>query len=498
VFASEVKALLSLPQVPGRINEARIADYLVSELEGIDKTCTFYQEIFRLPPAQSATVSCENVSTQSYWALDPTREVHYSSDADYAEAFREIFTEAVRCRLRSAGRPASMLSGGLDSSSIVGVARQLLSGNGSGPLLTFSAVSEGEADCPETRFIHMVLGLGALEAHTVRPDQLGAILGDLEYVLYQADDLFGNVMTIPQVMYIAARRQGVKVLLDGIDGDLVASQDENYIAYLLRSGRWLGLSRHYYRHYHSAWKLLYRNSLSSLHPLIPSPVRRLRRRLLHRKNDLNGAPEGSIINPDFATRIGLAERLKSLRAGRATSSPKTAREEHAYGLSSPYITVGLERYERVAAAYSIEPRHPFMDKRLAEYCLALPREQKIHQGWSKIALRRAMGGILPEAVRWREGWEHLGWSFIGALLALEGGFLERASSNALEDIGEYVDMDAVREAYERYVSQGSIPDGAKVWEAVTLAAWLGRQRRGSPRSSVLEKRVEFATQPADV
>ena len=69
VFASEIKALLCLPEVPRRLNEARVADYLTVMME--DKTVTFYREIFRLPAGHSMTVSREGAPARPYWALDP-------------------------------------------------------------------------------------------------------------------------------------------------------------------------------------------------------------------------------------------------------------------------------------------------------------------------------------------------------------------------------------------------------------------------------------------
>src|SRR3989441_814506 len=136
-FASEIKGLLVLSDVPRRLNETRVADYLVPLLE--DKEITFYEEIVRLPPAHRMVVTREGVRIDQYWTLDPEREIRMKSDAEYAAAFREIFTEAVRCRLRSAFPVGSMLSGGLDSSSIACVPRELLAEDGGGKLHTLSA-----------------------------------------------------------------------------------------------------------------------------------------------------------------------------------------------------------------------------------------------------------------------------------------------------------------------------------------------------------------------
>ena len=107
----------------------------------------------------------------------------------------------------------------------------------------------------------------------------------------------------------------------------------------------------------------------------------------------------SIINVDFAERIDLAGRYAELKKNLDPIIGKTFREHQLNILRAPLVTVALERHDRVAAAFSIEARHPFFDKRLVEFCLALPWHQKIRKGWPKAILRQAMTGIIPEAVR---------------------------------------------------------------------------------------------------
>jgi asparagine synthase (glutamine-hydrolysing) len=93
-FASEIKALLCLPEVPRELNELRVAYHLALLFE--DQTITFYQNILRLPGAHTITVGSEKTQIQRYWSLDPTREIRLRSNQEYTEAFREIFTQAVR------------------------------------------------------------------------------------------------------------------------------------------------------------------------------------------------------------------------------------------------------------------------------------------------------------------------------------------------------------------------------------------------------------------
>jgi asparagine synthase (glutamine-hydrolysing) len=138
------------------------------------------------------------------------------------------------------------------------------------------------------------------------------------------------------------------------------------------------------------------------------------------------------------------------------------------------VPFALEGLDRIAAAFSIESRYPFFDKRLVEFCLALPPEQKLNQGWTRVILRRAMTNILPTKVQWRENKANLSPNFNRSLLAFERELLEEVILNDPQAIEEYVNVPALREAYHRYTSWGNDNDAITVWRAITLALWLRR------------------------
>src|SRR5712691_8322034 len=192
-FASEIKALLAVPNVPSQINEVKIAYHLQPNFLGHDKDLTFYKDIFRLPPGHNIIVTEKGAHRHSYWALDPKRELRLKSDDQYSEAFREIFTDAVRCRLRSAFPVGSTLSGGLDSSSITCTARYLLASQRDGLLHTFSAIFP---DLPERErrkiderpFVEAVVAMGGLIPHYIRADRLSP-LEHMERVLWHEDEV---------------------------------------------------------------------------------------------------------------------------------------------------------------------------------------------------------------------------------------------------------------------------------------------------------------------
>src|SRR5207247_4022802 len=148
-----------------------------------DRTSTLYRDILRLPAGHSMTVRGRESRVQPYCWLDPSREIRLRSDDEYADAFRDQFTDAVRCRLRSAFPVGSLLRGGPDWSSIVGAARRVLAEDGR-RLHTFSAIFPGlpASDLPkidERPFMEAGLAMSGLTPHYVHADPLSP-LSDLD------------------------------------------------------------------------------------------------------------------------------------------------------------------------------------------------------------------------------------------------------------------------------------------------------------------------------
>jgi len=475
LFASEIKALLSTREVPRRLNTVRVADYLAGILE--DRTSTFYRDVFRLPAGHSMTVRGRESRVQPYCWLDPSREIRLRCDDEYAEAFRERFTEAVRCRLRSAFPVGSLLSGGLDSSSIVGTARRVLAEDGR-QLHTFSAIFPGlpEADLPridERSFMEAVLAMSGLTPHYVHADRLSPLI-DLDRVFWHEDEAcLAPNLYMHWALYRAAHQQSVRALLDGVDGDTTVSHGLDYLSELAGAGKVRTLGREVMalssRHHASPRRILWQFGLE---PLVPEPLRRVWRAVRGRTGPSWG--RNTAINPVFARRVGLTERVDGFRRNGHTAA-RTARESHWRGLTSPLLPYALEVGDKAAAAFSLEPRYPFFDRRLMEFCLALPPEQKLHQGWTRVVMRRAMDQIVPDGVRWRVGKADLSPNFKRRLWDHDRDLLDDVILNDPRVIEDYVDVAALRDAYHRYASQPMAEDAAlTVFSAVTLALWLRR------------------------
>ena len=479
-FASEVKALLALKDAPREISEACIADFLVGIAP--DTSSTLHPGIFRLPPGHHLAATPGNRRLQAYWRPGAAGQ---QVVGDAAERFGELFSDAIRCRLRGVDRVGAMLSGGLDSSSIASVASRLLKGERR-CLPTFSLVFDETPDLCERPSIEAVVAQGGFEPCYIASDHF-APLADLDRVLAEQDGIMlAPGLTLNRQVYHAAATRGVRVLLDGHGGDEVVSHGYGRLMELAAANRWLDLWRELPAEadrYGSAsvWRL-YAAYLANFGPAAPVVVamRRILLRAQRRARRALGRAEkrpawSRFINPDFARRTDVVARF---RAHAALANCATEREHHLGALSGGLQPYALEVLDKAAAAAGVEARYPFWDKRLVEFCLDLPSDAKLSGGWSRMILRKSMEGILPTAVQWRRDKFDFTPHLRRGMLTHHRPLLDRIVLDDADDIGGYVDLGAVAAAYRRMAERADGLDVQAVWRTVALALWL-RQQRGA-------------------
>ncbi len=479
-FGSEIKALYVLSEIPRKVNEARVAELLARHFE--DKTSTLHAGVERLPPAHAISVGRDSCRRRKYWQLDSRRGVLLPTRRAYEEAFRELLTEAVRCRTRSEGAIGAALSGGLDSSSIVCLASRCLA-PGAAPLHTFSALFSGlpEKDrrrSDEESYIRSVLATVGrpVHPHFVRAD-LFSPLRDVERMLWHEDEAFlAPNLYMHWALYEAARPQGVRVFLDGIDGDSTVSFGLDFLTDLARTLRWRRLmkeARDVCRRPEVALSPLKAALRFGFKPLVPGSVTRLWDRL--RRQGRPPFDPRSVVNPELAERVRLKQRTRDHLGGKPTLFC-SERNKHRASLESGLIPLGLEVLDKAAAAFGIEPRYPFFDRRLMEFCLGLPSEQKLADGWPRSIHRRGMAGILPDDVCWRFSKADLSPSFQWRLLDYEKATLERCLVDPNGALAPYVDLRVLGAAYTEYRTAPvtAIDEALAVYGAVMLGLWLER------------------------
>ena len=479
-FASEIKALLILEGVPEAPDKVRIAEHLLAPVEE-DVTRTYFKHISRLAPSHALIIDHKSQTETEYWTLDPAREVQLSSDEEYAEHFRALFKDSVEARLRSNGPVGSTLSGGLDSSSIASQGARI----SQSPIHTFSAVFGEDSGSDERPHIEAVLSkYDGLQPHFIRGDEKSPLAEWNE--LYDYVDgacTTGNIYIFWRSNRMA-RNQGIRVMLDGFDGDTTVSYGKGYFYQLREEGRWFKLALEagtLASHWGESprgvvWNWL-KGSILSL-PVLSQ--------LLKIRNALKGRGEfHQEKNGDAGWEKMLSrevvQEVKARSEKGEGSAPTTDREHHRRLLNQPVMKRILDLWNQVAAASSVDIRYPFYDKRLVEFCLAVPPEQKIRNGWDRYIMRRAMKGILPSTVQWRKGKGDLSIALDDSLISHERPLLESLMEDDPGGIGRFVSSSFLRDSVSKYLERktgtGSEGQGLFVFRTLSLALWLKHREK---------------------
>ena len=401
--ATEMHALFADPRVPMRPDLRSVALYLA--MEYAEDGATLYDGVSALPAGCSLTVDAGHVGGRSpgsdravpvraYWKPDSPRTVRYATDDGYAAHFREVFGEAVRCRLR-ANRPlAAEVSGGLDSSSVACEAERLRrAGRSQGPPLTLVRIAFpglGSDESPYSQAVADHLGLPIFSVYPLDDEDLCRPAPSA-----QPDCQFEptSLMAIPLLEETA--RRGIRTTLSGTGGDqLMHFTGLERLHHLRRGNVWeaaieAGIAEQPLSA--KAWRGLFVQGIKAFAP--PSAVRAIRRARLRSRRWRWLTPAMSEVVRQHAA---LAER----RAEAIHPDPleRALRDDLAHAMSTP---LELASSDRTAARFGQEPRYPFLDVRVVEYLLAIPNEQRFYRGLPKPVLRRAMAGTLPALVRER-------------------------------------------------------------------------------------------------
>jgi len=411
VFSSDIRGIRSLPEVSSEIDDKRVADYLNLQVD--NNSYTFYKNIKRLPPATTLLFKEGTKRLTTYWHLEDVKPCLKENNFEYAEEFKSIFFEAVRCRMRSADPVGCSFSGGLDSSAVLSSARML--GQSSDKLHAFSFnfdwLPEGNLNkIDEREYQQAVIGEGGVEHYSVNCNQYKPFDNLSLHLKCFGEPFFFPHLYLNWRVWAWAGEKNIRVILDGLDGDSVVSHGYEHLRHLAHNLKFTEMLQQM-----KSLSLVQGIPLKKLfnafviYPYMRAPVAFLYKSIRGKLSPL--ANINDIISKDFAIETGLP-----LRAAPGLVSFYSARKTHCKALKNPLLTSAAEMTNKFSAQFNIENRSPFFDRRLMEYCFSLPSEQKLQNGWSRFVLREAMKNVVVDKVRTRVGKSNLTPGFIFNLL----------------------------------------------------------------------------------
>lgn len=463
---SEVKALLALPFINKKVNEMKVGDFFVERFG--DKSNTYYKDINRLPPAHAITVESGSSGTWQYWDLDPSKTITLESDAAYERRFRELFEEAVACRLRTPDPVGTTLSGGMDSSSIAVMAHDQLSDEK--PLHTFSWIFDESPTSDEREYIESLVCRDGITPHYLPLDDIGVLVDKEDVFSYFDEPPFNSMHYGWWEQSKLAADTGTGVLLDGTLGDSAVSYGFGLLPDLLRTGRLIRLKteiRELANRWNSSEFHLFKQK--ALVPLIPDRIKRKRRKL--RGDPILESARAPALDSAFIAETGLRARHKRLYEDRSLLG-QTARQQQYNSIMMGSVTANLETINARFSRFGIEPRHPFTDKRLLEFSLAIPASQQLSNGYTRSIIRRSLSDLLPRKIRERKWKKYVSEAFWRSL----SQDVEQIE-NVLVDPGaldRYLDMSEIQAAYDNFQpDSGQDPHEARaLWKTLSLWNWL--------------------------
>jgi len=470
-FASEMKSLLSLKEITPRIRPTALPLYFTFGY--IPTPDTFYEGIQKLKPASVMSVEADaSASIRSFWEYPlPWENESLPPDATninaQATALREHMRQAVASRMIADVPLGAFLSGGIDSSIIVGIMSQL----SPSPVSTFSIGFEDDLTYDETAYAKLIASRFRTR-HTefrVRPNAIEL----LEKLIWHYDEPFGDSSAIPTYVVSELARKHVTVVLSGDGGDELFAGYERFAAAL-----W---TERFPRKFFVAGQFLSR--------YLPAPGHaKSRRRRIKRFFEKAALPrlERYLEWNSFFTD----SEMDSLLLNKSTADPSLSfrrclDEASGCSLLKQILYLNFKTYllddllvktDRMSMAHGLEVRCPFLDTRLIDWAARLPDALKIRGARLKWILKYAYRDLLPREILTRSKMGFgvpLGHWMRHDLSEFSQDMLLGSSARILDMVDRAVVekiLSAHREKLEDY--------GYKIWAMLCLELWLRKMTRG--------------------
>ena len=406
VFASELKAFLSLPWIDGGFDAAVLCETLNNLTGQASSTYTLLKDVHQLQAGHAMLVNRDGrIRIKKWWNTLEHLPTVGADLKQQTEEFRQLFFDSCRMRLRSDVPLATSLSGGIDSSAVACTISEL-GRLGKASLApsdwrrAFVAVFT-DTSCDEQKYAREIIQHTGMTAHFEQVDETTAVR-HIEKAIFDIEGIFVHPAVGTWIIYRAMRAQGMRVSLDGQGADELLGGYEYFVEAALNYAvmNLLDLTR-------------YSDLRAVSRELAGADVMRtgkshefkwFLRRILGKakrlvRDQLNRSAIRDVeqfLDPCLGSRRLYYDEVDPRTNGMTPLQAALFTSFH--GSMLPTL---LRQFDRASMAHGIETRMPFMDWRLVTYGFSLPETSKIGGGFTKRVLRMAMEGLVPDAIRLR-------------------------------------------------------------------------------------------------
>lgn len=394
IFGSELKVLLTHGGISHEIDRGALDAYLTFGY--VPEELCIFASVKKLEPGHFLTFRNSEIKTEKYWDLDFSAEPITDSEEKVDEDLLERLRDAVRVRLVSEVPLGAFLSGGVDSSAVVGLMSQLMGS----PVKTFS-IGFNEDSFDELKYARIAAKHFGTDHHefTVTPD----VVEMVDELVWHFDEPFADSSSLPTYMVSKMARDHVTVVLSGDGGDELFAGYSRYVTDRKRSGLERlprSIRQHLIRplsealpHGTRGKNYLFNISLDAAARYIDS--------ISHfngpQKRKLYSGATRTKMNGSFARGEAL---FRQIAANSGTDDPI---ENLLYLDTKTYLPSDiLTKVDRMSMAASLETRSPLLDQDLIEYVARIPSELKLKGSETKYIFKRAVEGFVPREILYRQ------------------------------------------------------------------------------------------------
>lgn len=391
IFASELKSLREHPEFRGEISVEALDAYLTFGY--VPDPLTIFRDVHKLPPGHHLTFAAGQAHVEQYWDFpyEEAQQEPVGNEENCLEELLSLLDEAVGLRLIADVPLGAFLSGGIDSSTVVG----LMARKSDRPVKTFS-IGFHEDSYNELKYARIAAKKFGTDHHEfiVTPD----ICEIVDELVWYFDEPFADSSAIPTYMVSKLAREYVKVVLSGDGGDELFGGYTRYavdrerrgferLPRVLRQGVMQPLSR---RIPHSAWGRNY------LHKIASDPLDRY----IEDISIFTKLNKPLLYTQDFRRQLGLSEAEARFRDHAALARSGDPLDALLYLDSKTYLPGDiLTKVDRMSMAVSLEARVPLLDHKLIEFvCSRIPASLKMKGLETKHIFKRAVRDLVPSEI----------------------------------------------------------------------------------------------------
>lgn len=396
IFGSELKVILEYPGIPKDLDFNALDNFLTFEY--IPAPLTIFKKIKKLPQAHTLSVENSKISINEYWKL------HFKgvkrTEEETCDELYEVLKEAVKMRLMSDVPLGAFLSGGIDSSTVVGLMSEVMDR----PVKTFSIGFDDPSynELNYARAVSKHFGTDHTEL-VIKPD----IVGWVDRLIKYLDEPFGDFSIFPTFLVSELAREHVTVALSGDGGDELFAGYEYYIADKIES---------YYR----KLPAIFRKKLipSVVDSIPPSPqkkglINKIKRfvegtqhpdRLRHFRwaKFFSEEEKALLYSEDIRRELeGVDTYLPFTKYLTESNGADYLGQELFSDIKTYLCDDILVKVDRMSMANSLEARVPFLDHKFVEFVATIPSGMKLNGFESKYILKKSMSRILPKETLYR-------------------------------------------------------------------------------------------------